>query len=80
MLVGREAELDRIDAMLAGARAGDGGVLVLTGEPGVGKSALLDAVAARARGMRFLRADGAEHGGGDGEALDRLVGHRQRAT
>ena len=61
MLVGREAELDRIDAVLDGVRAGAGGVLVLTGEPGVGKSALLDAVAARAADMRFLRADGAEH-------------------
>ena len=61
MLVGREAELDRIDAVLAGARAGDGGVLVLTGEPGVGKSALLDAVAGRAGDMRLLRAAGSEH-------------------
>ena len=61
MLVGREAELDRIDAVLAGVRAGDGGVLVLTGEPGVGKSALLDAVAERAADMRFLRAAGGEH-------------------
>jgi len=61
VLVGREAELDRIDAVLAGARAGHGGVLVLTGEPGVGKSALLDAVAERAGDLRLLRAAGAEH-------------------
>jgi DNA-binding CsgD family transcriptional regulator len=61
VLVGREAELDRIDAVLAEARAGHGAVLVLTGEPGVGKSALLDAVAERAGDMRFLRAAGAEY-------------------
>ena len=61
MLVGREAELDRIDAVLAGVRAGSGAVLVLTGEAGVGKSALLDAVAERAGDMRFLRAAGVEY-------------------
>ncbi|HKG65344.1 MAG TPA: AAA family ATPase [Solirubrobacteraceae bacterium] len=61
MLVGREAELDRIDAVLAGARAGGGAVLVLTGEPGVGKSALLEAAAGRGGDMRLLRAAGAEH-------------------
>jgi DNA-binding CsgD family transcriptional regulator len=61
VLVGREAELDRIEAVLAAARAGAGGVLVLTGEPGVGKSALLEAAAGRAAGMRVLRAAGTEH-------------------
>ena len=61
MLVGREAELDRIDAVLADVRAGRGAVLVLTGEPGVGKSALLDAIAERANDMRQLRAAGVEY-------------------
>ena len=61
MLVGREAELDRIDAVLAGVRAGDGGVLVLTGEPGVGQVGAARR-RRRARGdMRFLRAAGGEH-------------------
>lgn len=61
MLVGREAELDRIDAVLAGVRAGRGAVLALTGEPGVGKSALLDAAGERAADMRLLRAAGVEY-------------------
>ena len=61
MLVGRTAELARIDALLDDARAGRGTVLVLTGEPGVGKSALLRAAAERAADLRVLRAAGAEY-------------------
>ena len=45
MLVGRETERARIDALLAGAREGRGGALVLRGEPGIGTSALLRAAA-----------------------------------
>jgi DNA-binding CsgD family transcriptional regulator len=61
VLVGRTAELARIDALLEDARAGRGAVLVLTGEPGVGKSALLRAAAERASGLRVLRATGIEY-------------------
>ncbi len=61
MLVGRTAELARIDALLDDARAGRGTVLVITGEPGVGKSALLRAAAERASGVRALRAAGTEY-------------------
>ncbi|MFI0900233.1 AAA family ATPase [Streptomyces sp. NPDC020983] len=39
-LVGREAEMDRVAAVLAAARAGHGGALVVTGEPGAGKTRL----------------------------------------
>ncbi len=62
MLHGRAAELATIDRLLEAARAGGGGGLVLRGEPGIGKSALLDAAAARAAdaGMRVLRAVGVE--------------------
>jgi DNA-binding CsgD family transcriptional regulator len=60
-LVGRTTELARIDALLDDARAGRGTVLVLTGEPGVGKSALLRAAAERASDLRVLRAAGAEY-------------------
>ena len=42
MLRGRRAECAGIDRVLDGVRAGHSGVLVLRGEPGVGKSALLD--------------------------------------
>jgi len=46
--------------VLAEAAAGHGGALVLRGEPGIGKSALLDDAEARATGMRVLRARGIE--------------------
>jgi len=58
MLVGRERECARLDAVLADARAGVGGALVLRGDPGIGKTALLDHAAARADGMVVLRARG----------------------
>jgi predicted ATP-dependent serine protease len=43
-----------------GARAGQSGVLVLRGEPGVGKTALLDDAVGSAAGMRFARVAGVE--------------------
>lgn len=60
-LVGREAEADRIRAFLATART-DGGALLVTGEPGVGKTELLDAASekALAGGTRILHAAGVE--------------------
>src|SRR3954453_20648809 len=60
MLLGRAAECERIDALLARARAGSSGVLVIRGEPGIGKTALLDHAAASARGARVLRSRGVE--------------------
>jgi predicted ATPase len=42
MLLGRPAECERIDARLARARNGESSALVLRGEPGIGKGALLD--------------------------------------
>src|SRR5215475_62931 len=41
MLIGRGAETSTIDRLLAGARDGQSGVLVIRGEAGIGKSALL---------------------------------------
>ena len=46
--------------MLADARSGRSGVLVLRGEAGIGKSALLEYAAERAEGSHVLRATGAE--------------------
>ena len=40
-LLGREAEERRIGALLAAARNGRGGALLILGEPGIGKSSLL---------------------------------------
>lgn len=60
MLHGRVKERAAIEAMLARARAGQGGCLVLRGEPGIGKTALLDHTAEHAVGMRVLRTVGVE--------------------
>jgi DNA-binding CsgD family transcriptional regulator len=50
LLVGRDRELTALDELLSDARAGRGGVVVLaSGEAGVGKTALADAVAGQAR-------------------------------
>jgi DNA-binding CsgD family transcriptional regulator len=58
MLHGRSAETARIDELLVAARDGRSGVLVIRGEAGVGKTALLDYAAAA--GMRVLRGTGIE--------------------
>jgi hypothetical protein len=60
MLLGREDERLALDRLLAEARAGRSGVLALVGEPGIGKTALLDHAAAQADGMLVLRARGVE--------------------
>jgi DNA-binding CsgD family transcriptional regulator len=60
MLLGRETERLALDRLLAEARGGRSGVLVLVGEPGIGKTALLDHAAEQAAGMRVLRARGIE--------------------
>src|SRR5689334_10584840 len=54
MLLGRETERLALDRLLAEARGGRSGVLVLVGEPGIGKTALLDHAAEQAAGMRVL--------------------------
>ncbi|WP_214411302.1 ATP-binding protein [Sphaerisporangium fuscum] len=59
-LVGRKEELARLDALLEGARQSRGGALVMHGEPGIGKSALLDHLADHATGFLVMRASGAE--------------------
>jgi DNA-binding CsgD family transcriptional regulator len=59
-LLGRNAELAVLDGVVDGARAGRGCVLVVRGEPGVGKSVLLDYVAEQASGCRLARAAGVE--------------------
>ncbi|XRQ06763.1 AAA family ATPase [Actinomadura welshii] len=60
-LYGRAAEVAAIEDLLARARAGDGGgVLVLRGAAGIGKTALLDHAGAAAAGMRVLRGAGVE--------------------
>ena len=60
MLVGRREERATLEALLASAREGRSGVLVLQGEAGVGKSALLDDAMASADGYRVVRATGVQ--------------------
>ena len=60
MLLGRAEEQRAIDALLASARLGQSGVLVLSGQAGIGKSALLEYAAARGEGFRLLRVTGTE--------------------
>jgi DNA-binding CsgD family transcriptional regulator len=60
MLFGRELESARIDDVLDAARQRRSGALVLRGEAGIGKTALLDAAVDRANDMRVVRALGVE--------------------
>ncbi|HUA75142.1 MAG TPA: AAA family ATPase [Solirubrobacteraceae bacterium] len=60
MLLGRTDERLALDRTLARAREGHSAVLALVGEPGIGKTALLDHVAERTDGMRLLRSRGIE--------------------
>ncbi len=59
-LYGRELEITRIEALLESARASRSGVLVLRGDAGVGKSALLDLALERACDMCVLTSNGIE--------------------
>src|SRR3954452_734435 len=60
MLVGRDAEQHLLDALLAGARLGQSGVLLVSGEAGIGKTALLDRVRTGAEDIRVLGVTGTE--------------------
>src|SRR5215475_8585129 len=59
-LAGRGTECARLDRLLAEAQRGRSAVLVLRGEAGIGKTALLEYAARRAKDCRVLRAVGAE--------------------
>lgn len=61
-ILGRTAELSRIEVLLGAVDGTGPQVLVLVGEPGAGKSTLVDWTAeqGRARGLRLLRVRGSE--------------------
>jgi DNA-binding CsgD family transcriptional regulator len=60
MLLDREAEQRELDLLVQQAAAGTSGAIVLRGEPGIGKTALLDYAAERADSMQILRVTGIE--------------------
>jgi DNA-binding CsgD family transcriptional regulator len=59
-LLGREREREVLDRLLDGVRTGRGGVLVVHGEAGVGKTALLGYLAEAGHGFRISRTFGVE--------------------
>jgi len=59
-LRGRRSECETLDRLLEGVRAGQSRVLVVRGEAGIGKSALLEYLLARASGCRIAQAAGVE--------------------
>ena len=59
-LLGRRSECAALDQLVASVRAGPSRVLVLRGEAGVGKSALLEYLVQHASGCGIARAVGAE--------------------
>ncbi|MBJ8347246.1 LuxR family transcriptional regulator [Antrihabitans sp. YC2-6] len=60
MLHGRQAEVAELDRLLARVDEGLSGALILRGEPGIGKTALIDDVARRAGDRVCLRGRGVE--------------------
>jgi hypothetical protein len=59
-LRGRRRECGVLDQLMDAVRGGEGRALVVRGEPGVGKTALLDYLAEQASGCRVARAVGVE--------------------
>jgi DNA-binding CsgD family transcriptional regulator len=61
VLRGRLNECDALDRLLTSVREGQSRVLVVRGEAGIGKSALLEYLVQRASGCRVARAAGTEY-------------------
>src|SRR5258708_29403344 len=59
-LAGRRSECDVLDRLIEAVRAGESRALVLCGEEGAGKTALLDYLAGHALGCRVVRAAGVQ--------------------
>src|SRR6266481_7419677 len=59
-LTGRRSERDVLDRLIEAVRAGESRALVVRGEPGVGKTALLEYVVEQASGCRVARAGGVQ--------------------
>lgn len=60
VLRGRDSDCAALDALVEATRAGESRTMVLRGEAGIGKTALLDYVAMHSAGCRVIRATGVE--------------------
>ena len=60
VFLGRRSECEALDRLLDAVRSGESRALVLRGEAGIGKTALLDYLAEQAAGCRVARAAGVE--------------------
>ena len=60
LLLGRHNECATVDRLLADARVGSGGALVLRGEPGIGKTALLEYASRSASDLTVIAVGGME--------------------
>jgi AAA ATPase domain len=60
LLLGRKNECQVLDDFLAATRKGDGGAIVVHGDPGMGKTALLEYAVASAREFDVFRTVGNE--------------------
>src|ERR1700741_4037270 len=60
VLHGRRIEREALGGLLEAVRSGQSRVLVVSGEPGVGKTALLESAIGSASGFRVMRAVGVE--------------------
>lgn len=60
LVIGRSTERDLLESLLADARSGQSGTLVLFGDPGVGKSELLSHAVGLSAGFLVLGATGVE--------------------
>jgi GMP synthase-like glutamine amidotransferase/tetratricopeptide (TPR) repeat protein/DNA-binding CsgD family transcriptional regulator len=78
-LIGRDGERAGIERALTTARQGGSAVIVVRGEAGAGKTALLDDALARARGLTALRTRGGEqHFAAVAELCEPLLGRLAR--
>ena len=59
-LTGRDTECDALDQLISAVCSGQSRALVLSGEAGVGKSALMDYLAARAHRGQVVRVSGVQ--------------------
>src|SRR5207247_1098594 len=75
-LLGRQREQEALRRLLDSARAGRGGVLVMHGDPGVGKTALLEQAVETGLDFRVVRADGVEGERGRAFVARRLLAER----